>query len=463
MMKSSKFLTTLSLTIVLTVSGVNIIPFTSASFNDSKAEAAITIRNDYVWMDMPQTGNQNDNWSCGPTSAARVMNFYGHNLNRSSLVNAINKDFVIPPSFKVPAPTLKNPFGTRRVDIRTGTTPHALRDVMKRWEGDNVKLERKADFNKLLGLLRQGKPVVVLLRVEPSINVAGTTWPAMHWVVVNGFSDKHIYFTETNDGKIYQYSYGDFQSKWDWRVGKGLASEALHKNGVQPKTMIWVDRVPPVVAQSQGTPSQQSDQPTSLFSDVNRFDAGVLHPNGKAYFFAGDKYYRFDFQSDQLDKIGRIGVDGWKGLPANIEAAILHPNGKAYFFVGNQYYRFDFQSDQVDKIGRIGVDGWKGLPANIGAAMIHPNGKAYFFAGDQYYRFNFQSDQVDKVGRIGVDGWRGLPTNIDLAVEHPNGKAYFFRLVRYYRYDFQIDQVDKDGRIGADGWKGLIRWEGGNG
>jgi hypothetical protein len=130
----------------------------------------------------------------------------------------------------------------------------------------------------------------------------------------------------------------------------------------------------------------RASQPTSLFSDARRYDAGVLHPNGKAYFFAGDKYYRFDFQSDQLDKIGRIGVDGWKGLPANIGAAILHPNGKAYFFVGNQYYRFDFQSDQVDKIGRIGVDGWKGLPANIGAAMIHLNGKAYFFAGDQYYQ-----------------------------------------------------------------------------
>ncbi|MFM6507405.1 MAG: C39 family peptidase [Dolichospermum sp.] len=260
-MKLSKFLTTLGLTTVLTVltvSGVNILPFTATEYlvNSSKAEAAISIRNDYVWMDMPQTGNQDDNWSCGPTSAARVINFYGHNVNRGSLVNAINKDFVIPPSFNVPAPTLTNPLRKRRVDIRTGTTPHALRDVMKRWEGDNVKLERKAEFNKLLGLLRQGKPVIVLLRVEPSINVVGTTWPAMHWVVVNGFSDKHIYFTETNDGKIYQYSYGDFQSKWDWRVGKGLASEALHKNGVQPKTMIWVDRVPSVVAQSQGTPSQ---------------------------------------------------------------------------------------------------------------------------------------------------------------------------------------------------------------
>ena len=156
-MKLSKFLTTLGLTTVLTVSGVNILPFASIEslVNNSKAEAAVTIKNDYVWMDMPQTGNQDDNWSCGPTSAARVINFYGHNVNRDSLVNAINKDFVIPPSFNVPDPTLRDPLRTRRVDIRTGTTPHALRDVMKRWEGDNVKLERKADFNNLLGLLRQ--------------------------------------------------------------------------------------------------------------------------------------------------------------------------------------------------------------------------------------------------------------------------------------------------------------------
>ncbi|ULP72690.1 hypothetical protein BDGGKGIB_02335 [Nodularia sphaerocarpa UHCC 0038] len=290
-MKSSKFLTTLGLTTVLTVSGVNILPFASTEslVNSSKVEAAVSIRNDYVWMDMPQTGNQNDKWSCGPTSAARVMNFYGHNVNRDSLVNAINKDFVIPPSFNVPAPTWKNPFGTRRVDIRTGTTPHALRDVMKRWEGDNVKLERKADFNKLLGLLRQGKPVVVLLRVG-SEKIVGTTWPAMHWVVVNGFSasEQKIYFTETSDGKIYDYSYGEFQSNWDWRVGKGLASEALYKNGVEPKTMIWVDRVPPVVAQSQDTPSQPS---ILVASNTNyqqfRLQTGTaLHETGDNFDFA---------------------------------------------------------------------------------------------------------------------------------------------------------------------------------
>ncbi len=147
---------------------------------------------------------------------------------------------------------------------------------------------------------------------------------------------------------------------------------------------------------------------SSLSSDANRYEVGVLHPNRKAYFFAGDKYYRFDFESDQVDRIGTIGVDGWKGLPTNIGAAVLHPNGKAYFFVGDKYYRFDFQSDQVDKIGTIGIDGWKGLPKYLDLAIEHPNGQAYFFIGKTYYRYNYQTDQVDKIGKVGVDGWKGL-------------------------------------------------------
>lgn len=279
-MKFSNFWTTLGLTTVLSVAGINIVPFASTSFlfHGSKAEAAVTIRDDYVRIDMPQTGNQNDNWSCGPTSAARLINFYSHNVNRDTLVDAINRDFVIPPSFNVPAPTLSDPFKTRRVDIRTGTTPHALRDVMKRWEGENVKLERKADFNQLLGLLRQGKPVVVLLRVG-STKIVGTTWPEMHWVVVNGFSasDQKIYFTETNDGETYEYSYGDFQSKWDWRVGKGLASESLHKNGVEPKTMIWVDRVPSVVAQSSFKPIALPRLKPGFYSRIGMKPPGIIY------------------------------------------------------------------------------------------------------------------------------------------------------------------------------------------
>ncbi len=63
------------------------------------------------------------------------------------------------------------------------------------------------------------------------------------------------------------------------------------------------------------------------------YQAAVTHPNGKVYFFDRDKYYRFDFQSDNI--VGIIGVDGWKGLPANVDIATEYPNGKAYFFPGD--------------------------------------------------------------------------------------------------------------------------------
>lgn len=276
-MKSSKFLTTLGLTTLLTVSGVNILPFASTEslVNSSKAEAAVTVSNSYVWMDMPQTGNQDDNWSCGPTSAARVLNFYGQNVNRDTLVNAINRDFVIPPRIKKPWPL------SGHWDIRTGTTPHALRDVMRKWEVDNVKLERKADFNKLLDLLRQGKPVVALIR-NGSQSIANTTWPTMHWIVIHGFSqsEQKIYFTETDDGRTYPYSYSEFQSKWDWRVDRGPASVSLNNNGVEPKTMIWVDRVPPVIAQSQPPSSSQPVASLNLALDANNGTGNLyLYPN----------------------------------------------------------------------------------------------------------------------------------------------------------------------------------------
>jgi len=186
--------------------------------------------------------------------------------------------------------------------------------------------------------------------------------------------------------------------------------------------------------------------------------ASLLHRNGKAYFFRGDRYQRFDFDKDEVDKIGRIGIDGWKGVWNNgIDAAITHPNGNAYLFLGDRYQRFNFDKDKVDKTGRIGVDGWKGVwSSGIDAAVNHPNGRAYFFRGNQYQRFNFAENKVDKTGRIGVDGWKGLWDNgIDAATTHPNGKAYFFRSDRYLRFDFKKNKVDKTGRTGVDGWRGL--------
>jgi serine/threonine protein kinase len=152
------------------------------------------------------------------------------------------------------------------------------------------------------------------------------------------------------------------------------------------------------------------------------FDAALMHPSGKAFFFRGDKFQRYDFKpradgrETGVDKSGLIGTDGWWGVwQDGVQAAVLHPNGKAYFFRGKQYQRYDFTMDRVDKTATIGSDGWWGLWDNgFDAAILHPNGKAYFFRDGQFQRYNLNSLAntkdvgVDEIGRIGVDGWHGL-------------------------------------------------------
>ena len=107
----------------------------------------------------------------------------------------------------------------------------------------------------------------------------------------------------------------------------------------------------------------------------NNIDAVTNHTNGKTYFFKGDKYYRYNHKLKKVDKISLIRSN-WKGVPDNVSAAFLHENGKVYFFKDKkiesriaaipsyrrvEYYRFDIKLNKVDKIGYIGVDGWKDL------------------------------------------------------------------------------------------------------
>ncbi|MEZ6095956.1 MAG: hemopexin repeat-containing protein [Pirellulaceae bacterium] len=227
--------------------------------------------------------------------------------------------------------------------------------------------------------------------------------------------------------------------------------------------------------------NEAANQNSSTLSAPNQnsrtYQASLMHPNGKAYFFSSDTYYRYAFsglkgsappagtlainntstyQYDEgVDKVAKLGGSGWKGVPTDVDGALLHAGGKAFFFKADKYYRYNFQLDQVEKTGTIGVDGWKGVPTHLDAALVSSNGKAYFFKGDSYYRFDFQLDKVDKVGKIGVDGWKGVPQNIDAAILHPNGRAYFFKGRKYYRFLFSSDKVDKVADVGKNGWYGL--------
>lgn len=178
-----------------------------------------------------------------------------------------------------------------------------------------------------------------------------------------------------------------------------------------------------------------------------------IWPNGKAYFFKGPQYLRYDPKTDKVDPGYPKPISGnWPGFPANfasgVSAMALWTNGKAYFFKGNQYIRYDVASDKVDPGYPKTISGnWPGLWAdNIDAAVVWPNGKAYFFRGSQYMRYDLATDKVDagypKTIQVGWPFPPGFTTGVNAATLWNNGKAYFFQGSQYLRYDIATDKTD---------------------
>jgi hypothetical protein len=181
-------------------------------------------------LSLPDTGAQNDDWSCGPNSGARVLRYAGYNASYGDLKRTVKR------------------LGTFPGSNRLGTAPHELRNAMNQWTGGSAKLQRRASFDRLRSIVSGGRPVIALVRVGSiqgnrlgGIGIGGT-WPSMHWFVVDGYDEgrRMIYFTDTNSQRG-EMSYDDFQSMWGWSVGSGLASATFQGNGLETRTMIWVE------------------------------------------------------------------------------------------------------------------------------------------------------------------------------------------------------------------------------
>ena len=102
---------------------------------------------------------------------------------------------------------------------------------------------------------------------------------------------------------------------------------------------------------------------------LTRVDAAIVWPtNNKAYLFGhynprSDGYVRFDVNQDQQDPGYPTSVESnWRGLQSPIDAVVLWPNGKAYFFQGLWYSRYDMAEDRVDQDPLPIRDNWPGIP-----------------------------------------------------------------------------------------------------
>ena len=190
-------------------------------------------------IQLPDTGAQNDGWSCGPNSAARILRYYGHDVDYADVRAATDKKLFLPQR-------MRNPFNNQWIEVRTGTPPLTLQQVMQRWEGDRVKRSEQTSFNKLINLVRSGNPAIALIRVGNfSIPYVGSI-PSLHWVAVTGADSQsqQIYYTDTNS-QAYSMSYQDFQTQWNLGLDKDVSSaiaNILKNNGVVARTLVWVER-----------------------------------------------------------------------------------------------------------------------------------------------------------------------------------------------------------------------------
>lgn len=200
--------------------------------------------------------------------------------------------------------------------------------------------------------------------------------------------------------------------------------------------------------------------------------SAIAWPNGKAYLFEketvlpivgtvvpGVNYQRYDFVTGAPDLGFQPIALNWPGLrPTRPDAAVHWGFGKAYFFYGDEYVRFDAGNNAVDpeyllpNPPRKIAGNWN-LPwtDRIDAAVNWGNGKVYFFRGTEYLRFDITLDRTDDNYPKPIAGnWNGIwPGDIDAVLYQGGTKVYFFKGDEFRRFDIALDNVDQAGAITA--------------
>jgi hypothetical protein len=131
-------------------------------------------------------------------------------------------------------------------DWGLGTPGLDLQTIMQVYK-PNTQLDWGCDFQKVLDLLGQGRPVIALVgwgEVDFPVTygpviVIETVPEVLHYVTLTGYDmqTQQIFYTDT-DGVAKAFSFAEFQDKWDW-TATGQADAVLSAMGIDKKTILW--------------------------------------------------------------------------------------------------------------------------------------------------------------------------------------------------------------------------------
>jgi hypothetical protein len=178
-------------------------------------------------------------------------------------------------------------------------------------------------------------------------------------------------------------------------------------------------------------------KPLSAWKLPREFDSGVDAClsgqglfKGNAYFFKDQWYVSYNWKSNLVSERRLIAQwDRARAFPfANgIDAALngQKPHeGKAYFFKGEKYARYDWNEDRIDLVDQK-LSAWRlgdGFDSHITACLRGDEGgwgknpTAYFFKGDSYVKYDWTDDRAVKGYPLPIGA--GWPTGCAVWASH---------------------------------------------
>lgn len=137
--------------------------------------------------------------------------------------------------------------------------------------------------------------------------------------------------------------------------------------------------------------------PGQLSADIG-IDAVYFSKRGKAFFFSGNGYVRFDLEHDQVDPgYPKYLKTHWHECrAADLTAILPGEDDKIIFVKGTECIRYDLKADRAD-LGypRPLADEFPGIFAEeIDAAVAWSDGSYYFVCGNEVMRFDSSTRQL---------------------------------------------------------------------